>query len=237
MIRNFFKTEWSKMRQMTFTEKRQYIWEYYKVQIFTFIFVAFLLGSLINVWFINPPKREYLYLAWLSNNLITSTQLNHLGENLNIIVPESYHEEIRITSYTFISDNPDHNIALQTRFFALLQTGAIDILFTEKEALGPVAASGLTRPVHDVMAEVSALNPELYQLVTERLVTVTFVLDDEAQTEITDVMGISLDGAPLFEYLRIPTDDLYIAVVINTNKFDRIAAALEIIFKFEEPVQ
>lgn len=226
MIKNFFNTELAKMKEMNFTEKRQYIWEYYRAHIIGFGIVAFIVGSLINVWFINPPKDEYLHFAWLYPNL-PQAQFTALEQDLSAIVPDPDRQLVAVFSYA-LTDNPEANMALQTRFFALIQSGSVDALLVQESELVGVAEQMFLQPVTGLMEYVAARNPELYTKLSQRTTTITYQVDDEPP--VTDIMAISLEGAPLFEYHNFPTQGLQIGMMLNANRFYEMAKALEFIF-------
>jgi len=230
-LKNFFKSERAKMREMSFVEKRWYIWEYYKLHLVAVIFVIGLIGYFINHVFINPPQRDYLYIAWVGP-LVYQGSLNEIGENLGVIVNDPYRERVLVTSYAF-TDNPQMDSALQQRFFAMIQTGAIDLFLTPQQGAQELAEGELSRPMHEVMEYVAAISPALYQQISNRLLTITFEIEGHTHT---DVMAVSLANTPFFEYLGLNANELYLAVVMNTQNFDRIAKALEAIFQWN-PVE
>jgi len=220
MIRDFFKTEFGKLREMNFTEKRQYIWEYYKLHIFGFVVLVFAIGSLLNAWVFNPPKQEYIYIGWMSP---TSNPINPeiLGESLSIIVENPYRQRVGVSSYA-LTGNHQVDMALQTRFFATMQTSGFDAFLMNREALEEMAPEGFIRPLHEVISYLSID-------ISERIVTgIYFSMSDGA--EKVDAIAISLYNAPLFNQLGIASDNLYFAIVSNTQNFYRIAKALEVIF-------
>jgi len=228
---NFFKSERTKMQEMTFREKRWYIWEYYKLHIAAGILLIFFIGSMINRTFINPPKTEYLYIAWVGEQTAPSI-LSDIGENLGVIVSNPNRERVHVHSYAS-TGNPQMDSMAQQLFFAMLQTGAIDLFLTPQLGVQELAEGELSRPMHEVMAYVAAISPTLYQQVSNQLLSVTFEIEGYTYT---DIMAVSLANTPFFEYLGIFSNDLYLAVVINTQNFDRIAKALEAIFQWN-PIQ
>ncbi|MCL2285724.1 MAG: hypothetical protein FWC32_05090 [Firmicutes bacterium] len=230
-LKNFFATERAKLREMSFKDKRQYIWEYYKIHIIAFALIAFLVGSLINTWFINPPLRDYLYIAWFGA-VVPSDMLNSIGDALAATVDNPEREQVTVMSYA-ITNNPSFDSGMQQRLIAMLQTGSIDLFFTPVHGVTEIAESGFSRPVHEVMGYLTAVCAALYQQVSEQLVTITFELDENIYT---DAMAISLADTPLFDYLDIDASNIYLVVVANTQNFDRIANALEVIFQWN-PVE
>lgn len=233
MIVNGLKSEIAKLRQMTFKEKRQYLWEYYRLQFFVTAMVLFVVGSLINIWFINPPKREYLHFAWLYPP-VSVQRLGALEDSLSGIVYDPSREQIVVFSYV-VTDNMEANMATQSRLFALIQVGDIDAFFVFGSEIELLASEFLLQPVHEVVAYAAAMNPELYQALEDRLKTVTFTLETTNEsTEVTDVMAISVEGSPLMEYLGFDTTDLHIAMLSTASRPYRLAQALEVLLGFDD---
>ncbi|MCL1786655.1 MAG: hypothetical protein FWG38_01605 [Defluviitaleaceae bacterium] len=225
-VKNFFQSEWAKMRVMNFTEKRQYIWEYYKLHILGLAICIFAASSLINHFFINPPPRDYLYIAWVGEETYLGN-LTRIGEALNTIVTDPDRERITVWSYAF-TGNPQMDSASQQRFAAMLHSGAIDLFLAPHVAVQELAEATFSRSMDEVLTYAAALNPILYQQMQSQLLTITYTRENgEALTEI---MAVSLANTPLFNYLNIDASDIYLIPVITTQNFDRIARALEAIF-------
>jgi len=231
-MKSFFRTEWGKLRVMTFAEKRQYIWEYYKIHMLVGGFLILVFGSLFYTWFINPPLRDYLYIAWVGDEAHSQT-LADIGEALTTIVENPARERVYVASYA-LTGNPGMDNMLQQRFIAMLQTSSLDLYLTNLDGVQELAETGFSRPVGDIMHSVARLDPGLHRLVSESLVTITFELDGN---EYTDGMGIYLADTPLFEHLEIDANGLYLAVVSNTLNFHRIAKALEAIFLWNQQTE
>ena len=147
-MKNFFKTEWGKLKELDFAGKRQYIWEYYRLHMFGIAFVAFILGSFINAW-LNPSPDEYLYVAWFGPPAFHG-QLDVMSDALSVIVSDPEREIVQITNYDMGGD-PQIVMAMQTRLFALLQSAAIDVFIAPREGIESFTAEGILRPVDDVL--------------------------------------------------------------------------------------
>ena len=231
MIRKFFSREIGKLKEMTFAEQRWYIWEYYKLHIIAIGTVLFIGGSLINIWFINPPKQDYLYIPWEAVHIHMDT-LDALGERLGVVVPDPERYRVAVRSYVITGEDPQITQALSTRFYALLTTGGLHATITTSIGIQANADFGLTRSTAEVMAIVHDTNPALYEVLTQRLMVVTYIGQDSYgnDIEITDSMGISISGAPLLMELGITMDDLYLGVITNSLQFEGIARALAVMF-------
>jgi len=214
-MKNFFKTEWAKLKEMTFREKRQYIWEYYKLHIIGLVFAAFIIGNVLNIWVFNPPKQEYLYVVWLGEQ-IAPQRLQDLGDRLETILDNPERQRIVVTSYA-ASPVPMENMAIGTRFIGNLQLGLLDMILVPEEGLEELVAEGFIRPVQELLQKLEYLNPPLY--------------DEIGRHVPTYAMAISVEGAPLLEELGIDSGGLYVAVVANTRKIYEIAKGLGVFFR------
>jgi len=234
-MRNFFRTEWAKLKPMNFTDKRQYIWEYYKLQIIAIAFGIIAIVYLINTMIINPPPRDYLYLAW-QGNIIHTDPLEELGERLTVITENPDRYNVAVRSY-LLTGEPQMDQAIITRFFAIMHVGDLHGILTTGANLVGLAEEGIINPVHDLLTYVEEINPELHDYLALRAPLITFVPDiaDHDGTVVTDNMGISLHGSPLLYELGIPTGDLYLTITSVSDRYYELAKALVVMFEgFDE---
>jgi len=231
MIRRFFSAEMKKLKAMNFAEKRQYIWEYYKLHIFFIGFGAFIVGSFINIWFINPPKQDYLYIAWQAG-FVHTQPLEELSEKLSVIVHDPERYRVSVRAYV-LGEDLQLNQALATRFHALLTTGGVHAIITTSEGIQESAEFGLLKSPEVVLAIIREYDRTLYDKLTERLLTITFEIREEDTPGITDIMAINISGTPMLMDVDLGMDNLYLGVVSNSQQFDGIARALAAMFSFE----
>jgi len=226
-MRKFFSTEYAKLKGMTFTEIRQYIWEYYKLHFLAIGIGAFIVGGLINIWFINPPKQEYLYIPWEAE-AVPPESLVWLSEELSAIVPNQERYRVLVRSYVLGHDQRT-NQSIVASFRARLSVGDIHAVITTRDVIQENSNIGLLRHMGEVIAIIQETNPSFYEEISERLLTITYTVSEGH--DITDIMAISLKNAPLLTRLGFETDDLYLGIIANSWHFDRIARALAVIFE------
>ena len=227
MIRKFFATEGAKLKEMNFTDKRQYIWEYYKLHIFALGCLIVVTGSIVNNVFINPPMRDYLYIAWQAG-MVPQEALQDMSERLSVIAEDQERYWVTVRSYELTGD-PQMDQAIITRFHAILTVGDLHAMITTGEWIEQNAVFGIIRPVDDLLAAVEELCPALYEKITDRISTITFTPRDE-EVAITDRMAISLLDAPLFTEAGFVTEDLYLCIIINSDRVYETAKALWVMF-------
>jgi len=235
-VRNFFKTEWAKLRVMTFAEKRWYIWEYYKFHIFMIIVGAFFLGTLINSR-LNPRPNDYLYIAWLGIPARHAQLTGFVDELTEKIAEDPERQVVVFTDYTF-SDNFQVNQALQTRFMAMLQMGQLDMFISTREGIEGMIDVGTEdfsyiRTVDEIMEYLEEINPQMHAALIEsdRIIPLTFPTEDGGRelSEIEYLVAISLYGSEFLAQHGFDYRDAYLSVVNSSRRFFAIAQALEVL--------
>jgi len=229
-MKHFFSTEWAKLREMSFREKRQYIWEYYKLHFLFIGIFGYVFWGLLNVWVINPNPQNYFYIAWLGPP-IQMEYLENLSHSLEEIVENPNRQIVQVTSYS-ASPLPEENMAIQVRFIAMLQLQELDMFLTQRGGVSEIAAEGFIRPIHGFMDYLADAGSPLYETLSERLLDVTFShWDDDNLSDITDTMAFSLAESPLLASVGIDTSDLYASIVVNSERYREMAQALEVFFR------
>ncbi|MCL2203925.1 MAG: hypothetical protein FWB88_08300 [Defluviitaleaceae bacterium] len=207
-FRETLREERDKLRQMNFREKREHIWAYYKLPIFFTLILIFVGGSIINA-LVNPPKEDYLYIAWLAPGVHPAFLLE-LGERLHPIVYDPERQRVSVSSYT-VTEDPQMNAALQARFAAMVRMASIDVILTNREGIEELTEMGWIRPVCDVLRVYPA---PLYDRLVPYPTGAYYI-------------AISLSGSALLEEVGISTADLYLSIMANAERIEPIAQALE----------
>ena len=231
MIKAFFAREAAKLKAMSFEEQRWYIWTYYKLPIMFTVFGILAIGSLINTWFINPPKRDYVYIAWQAGH-VNMMALDNLGEDLSVIVENPDRYQVAVRSYV-ISDDLDPQMiqALITRFHAMLSVGGIHAIISTYEGVMEQAEVEIIRPICEVVDILREWEYELYTMLADRLLTITYT-PDEQEHERTGLMAINVSGAPLLVEHGLSSDGLYLTLVVNATPVEGIASTIMAMFGF-----
>ena len=227
MIHNFFATEGAKLREMNFTEKYQHIWEYYKVQICIVLIAIVLTGGLIHAWFIHSPKQDYLYIAW-NVGAVPTEFFCEMEQRLTIIVGDWDRYVISVRPY-HLTDDSIMNIGIITRFHAMLSAGEIHAFIAPKTQIIEYSEQSLIIPITYVLDEVRKLCQTMYNTIAGRALNLTF-RSIHYDVVITDIMAVSLAGTPMLTDMGFIGQDIYLATVVNTDRFHETAKALYVMF-------
>ncbi len=127
-----------KMKGMSLAQKADYIWEYYKIHILLTLLVVFIIGSVINTMYINPPKQAYITIAFFGeyiNDEDTTQLLNTLNTALlpsNKTKPEL---ECRLVVVPTNEGLSQIAMAMQQKFTAMVAARDIDFIAGEMKLL------------------------------------------------------------------------------------------------------
>ena len=191
----------NKFKEMSFKEKKEYIWEYYKPHIFIFAAIIILVA-----WGVFrrpvPIPDPYLYIAWFAP--ITPSQVQDLENELSIIIEESANYNIFIGMYSLPDEMSQAQLTMWENFRTMLSLGRIDIIVFDNE---------YSNFLHDSFAPLDPILDYLPADITERIVP------------LFDSQVISLTGSSM----QLPSTGLFIGLPIGTENYMRIAEAILVI--------
>jgi hypothetical protein len=228
-ISNFFKGEAAKLKQMNFTEKRQYIWEYYKLHFGLTLLVLFIAYGFLDAWVLNPAKDELLNVAWLAENEIEEKFTTIQDALIPAIVTDPEKETCTVYSFAETGD-PQFDMARGQQFQALLSSGQLDIFIVSGwDAVSEFAAIGYLNPVTDLMDELKAADPSSYEKIAPNITIGTFTTEDGES--FTGEYGISLKDAQFINGLSFVSQDLYLCACVTSEKLPAMAKAVQVFFR------
>ena len=205
---------------MSPSEKRWYIWEYYKYHIVLGAIFAGFLGSIIYTIFINPPKDDYIYIGWNASH-VNSTQLGVITDYLSVLVYDPDNEEVRLISYTHGTD-PELNMAINMRMMAQFTNSNIDIFLTTYENMAQFYNDNFLFPISYLMLYLYNYEPDLALLVEELAIT-----PDVANSPV----GISMENSSILQEAQISTDGVYLVIMGNSQRRERIPAVINMLIR------
>ncbi len=226
-IKKFCKEESIKLKEMTFSEKMEYIWEYYKVQIIITVALVFFSISMIKLVYNNIKYEEVFHCA-IVNSLLSDTEEKYLqkgfGEYLEI---DKEHDTLTFdSSYMFFWDDISYSssdVTYSSRMKVAAALGArnLDIFVADKTYIEAGAPESQFYDLSEVLPE------DLYALVEDRL----FYTKDEDGIErpfAIDIAGTHLDENVFYQ------EPPYLAIVSNTLNLDSAIEFVKYAFEVEK---
>jgi len=224
-LKEKFRAEIKKLREMTFKKKMEYIWDYYKFPIIGICAGLILVGSFINTRFINPPPESALFIAW-STGFTTDEQIDSLKAVLDEqIVVKGENKEVFISMFFDTEFNP-FNIQ---RLMAMLAVGEIDLFVVNLPLMEEYAAQEFIQPLDNILAEIKKRDPMIYAHIEENILYALFKSADGSITE--RAMGINVGDSPLLAKLGFYEQELIISISITIGNPENSALCLITLFE------
>jgi len=227
-VKEKVRIEISNLREMTFKSKLEHIWEYYKFHIIAFLFIVFVLLSMLNIWVFSPNPESALFISW-NAGYATDEQEGKLIEFLEgRLIDKGANEEVVVAQYFFGNVDPSADMAGFQRTVAMITTGMIDLFLINDELLNDFTESGFLQPLDSILDKIMSINPDAYDRIAENVITVLYESDDIREERQT---GINIGTSPLFAKLGIVEQELFIGVSISSGRIDNVVKTLIMFFE------
>jgi hypothetical protein len=220
--------EIAKLKTLTFKEKLDHIWEYYKVPIFAFVLLLVIVGSMINAA-LNPRPDVELFIAWNSDRVITDNI-----EELSLILLEHLEfnpaeQDVVISWFPVNPDDPQMQMASIQRMTAMLSIGGIELFVLNEDQLHSHVINGVVVPLEEMLNSIRAMNPTVYEIISERTVKVTY--EDFYENTVENIMAIDITGAPMLHEIGFGEIDFMISLAVNATFTDHAKQAIIALFE------
>ena len=226
-FKKFFKEEGAKLKDMTFGEKLEYIWEYYKVHIIITALVIFFTVSIIKVVY-NNIKYEEIFHCAVVNSIMSGSEEDYIregfGEYLEI---DEEHDLLTFdSSYMFLWDEISYNTSDVTytsrmKVAAALGARTIDVFVADTTYI----ESGAPETQFHDLSEV--LPADLYAVVEPNIIYA------EDENGVSRPFAINISGTHLDKevfYQEPPC----LAIVSNTQHLDAAIEFVKYAFEVEK---
>jgi len=226
------RLEITKLRTMSFKEKAEYIWEYYKLILIGIVVFLLIAGSIINTVFINPPAQTALLIEW-SADFVMHEQLEGLADVLTEhLVDESANEVVMASLFFEDVPDPQMQMAMISRRMAMIATGELDVFVQSAEQLEENAMMGVVMPLENMLADIEARYPSVFGTIGENLVYAQHDLHEPGGLGGQErIVGIDIGGSPLLRELGFHEGEFIFSVVASSNRLENALSALVLLFE------
>jgi len=220
-MKKAIRIELDKLKQMNFKEKREYLWEYYRIHLFITLAVLLFTYAVIDAVVLNPYIPPYLGVAvygpFVSQDFVDETQ----QQLTDAIMPEEIRlaqtEKIYVTNFFFDeAQGSSMNVAMSERFAAMCMTNEIDIIIASKD-------DTITFAENEFLLDLSTVVGINYEGQEDKKLYQT------NEAGVSYLAAIALDKSRLFANEFIGETEFYISVIISTLKQEQAARAINFI--------
>ncbi|MCL2663983.1 MAG: hypothetical protein FWE82_00070 [Defluviitaleaceae bacterium] len=149
--KDFFSEESAKLKPMTFKEKAEYIWEYYKSVMIVIVLAAVFVGYTVNI-FVNPPRRQYILIAW-TGEFQPGPKFNEFANLLARPIDMDHTKETVAIETFFTGGTRQYDITVGNQFTAMVRSGDVDIVVVNESDLVALHESGFLIDLADVFPD------------------------------------------------------------------------------------
>jgi len=205
-----------KLKEMSFKEKVEYIWEYYKFHIIIFAVILIITGTIIYSQVLNPAPETILFISF-NGGVATEEQISDLTSYLeNRLINEGENEEVVILQMLLIDEGTSINVMNNTRTAAWITVGQLDVFINDYDMLELNSSNWFIEPMDEQkLAFLNMTNPEAYKLIEENFVYMTHKFEDGSVSEY--LAGVNIGKSPLLTKLGFIEQDLVYSIAINTH--------------------
>ena len=231
--------------ELSFSEKLQYLWDYYKLPFAVALILIYIVGFSLKVYL--TRQDPVLYAAMV--NVAASEELErHLVDDyMRDRLVDASKNPLMLYKNLYLTDNPSSEVfeytqASQMKILGAIEAREMDIVFMDKEAFDAFAQNGFLYDLDQLFNEYKEDHPDLIRKTEGHLVRNMEIKEDNAKEialdpdaeyySVTDeyTMGIDLLSSPLFRDSGF-TESVYLGVLNNTPRKDHVLDYLEYLYQ------
>ena len=219
-------------RRMSFTQKLDYIWEYYKLPILVGLAA---LAALCSVLHRQLTKKETVLSLALVNVDVGADLQKALTEDF-LLWAEADPKKQEVTVYPdlYVSDNAnamnhEYAYASQMKLSGAVSAQLLDLALMNREAYDILSQKGFLLELSSLAGLPDALKPLLAEnevvLSDNALEVILGEAEEEERVTQRDINALAVEGLPLFQAAGFD-GELYLGVIANSVRPDAAAAYL-----------
>ena len=198
-VNKTFAGEKAKLSTMSFKEKLDYIWAYYKLHIFVVLMIIGVLG-----WGIHHALTyvQYKFFGMVINSSQYSTEVE---EQMHDILGMEKHDGFSLTADLY-TDEAYNMGGYGNKLDIYIMAGQLDFAFTDEEGIKHLVDMGAVRDLKDTVPD-----ELLSKWQSEDLLYSMEVTDDDGLTATYDV-AVDISGSPIHEYFGLDANTKYLLI-------------------------
>lgn len=213
------QTEKEKLKDMSFSDKFSYLWEYYKIHAAVAVAVTALLIYMIHE-IVTPDVKPALYAA-IINSAVDPTALEQYEADFgNSIQINPKRESVELNDTFFISDESSSMTNMQQVLTTYIAAGEIDVIIAPESRFKSYAYFGYISKLSD------ELPTDVYSSLTDY-----FMVSDTEEDTTKNAYGIYLTDSDLFKDLTYVSEPYILGIVPNYSHEDVTIDFIRYLFK------
>ncbi|MDF2541865.1 MAG: hypothetical protein K0S47_1583 [Herbinix sp.] len=213
------QSEKQKLKEMSFREKRAYLWEYYKIH-----FIASVAGIAFLIYVIHTiitPNVDTVFYAAMINNPLPDDVLEQVEAEFSDVLqldPET--QEVYLNSSFFFNQTGDYTMNMKQALTTYIASSEVDVIIAPESEFKSYAYYGYLVELSDAMPT------DLYSNLTD-----SFFSSEMEDTKENGVYGVYLTNTKLYQNSTTPSDPYVLGIVANSKHSENAIEYIRYLFK------
>lgn len=214
------RQEAKKLKEMSWSDRFWYLWEYYKWHMVIGCMVVFFIFAIVSSIY-NMTVKTKLYCVVINNPNVYEENLRALSENFASYMQFGKKEKVIAESLHLPTDGTFDEVVMATqgKLSALIASESLDIMISDEPVFQKYAEMTGYQNLETVLPE------DLMDLLQDRLI---YAKDASGQTL---PYAIDVTGNWLMKEMGVSTDPAYLSVIVNAHNTDTIVELLRYMFE------
>lgn len=204
-------------KDLTWTEKADHIWEYYKIHIIGGLCGLFFIGWMLNHYIINPPPTVTFDITFFGI-YADSDKLEALKAQMDgVVIPEGVNEETNI-EFLSTSEDQDPNMlqATVTKMMGKATLKEYDIMVFEGDSYKMFTDEDVLIPLGDIIT-----------LPSEKFTEERMVDNTELGLDKEGIYLLDVSDKAYFREVYGGTEPIYLGVYVASQHIDKVEKGLD----------
>ena len=232
-------------KELSFTGKIRYLWDYYKLPFAAALILIYFTGFFL-IRFLTH-QEPVLYAAMVNVAVSPELEYDLTGRYMYDRLIDEDNNPLMLYKNLYLTDNPTSEVftytqASQMKILGTIEAQELDIVFMDKEAFDAFAQNGFLYDLDLLLEESKEEHPDLQQKTAGHLIRNMEIREDNAKEIALDPsveyqsvtaefeMGIDLSSSPLFRDSGF-TESVYLGVLRNTPRKEQALDYLEYLYQ------
>ncbi|MBQ6463289.1 MAG: hypothetical protein IJJ59_08200 [Pseudobutyrivibrio sp.] len=219
-VKKTWAGEKAKLKQMTFSEKLEYIWAYYKLHI---LVVLLIIGAI--TWGVHHALTYVQYRLY--GMVINSSQFNEeLNTTLHDTLDMAKHDGVNITADLYTDESANMG-GYGNRLDIYVMSGQLDFAFTDKEGVDYLVNMGAIRDIKELAPDYL-----LSEWSDDKLYEAS-VVGDDGNTYSGNV-AVDISDSPIHEYFGLDDNINYLVLADLSGSEEYMNNFYKLLYEIEE---
>jgi hypothetical protein len=212
------QTEKEKLKDMKFSDKLSYLWEYYKFHAAVTIAVIAFAGYMVYQ-FVTPDVKSQFYAAIINSAVNPDTMAQYKTDFADYLQLDPERQSVDLNDTFYLSSDNEYMSALQQALTTYIAAGQVDVIIAPESVFNSYAYNGYMAKLSD------ELPTNVYSSLTDY-----FYMTDIDGDPNKNAYGIYLSDTNLFKGITYNNEPYILGIIPNYPHVDNTIEFIKYLF-------